>query len=689
MADSLLNRQLGKIHGLGPQTALRLESLGVRSCLDLARYFPRAYEDLTLLTPIGHLKEGVKTVVKAEVLQIASFRTPRRRMHIVEALLQDETGQIKAIWFNQPYVASQLKQHSTYFFATAPKPMDGVLSLIHPSIEDTERATLHSLKIVPTYPETKGVTSRMLRHFINQLMPDIKTLSDYLPTELVKKHKLMPLSQALAQIHSPENDAKLHLAQHRLAIDELISVQMAIHRVKLTSQHLLAPVIAPDIELIKRFLPQLPFELTARQKQSAWEIIQDMNHSQPMQRLLEGDVGSGKTIVAGLATLQAIADHKQVALMAPTEILAKQHFMKFTEYWANLGFKTALLTGSFAMTSQNGHAGKSSKTELKAELKAGTIDMIVGTHALIQEGVKFHELGLAIIDEQHRFGVTQRSDLVNKGHVPHLLSLTATPIPRSLALTVYGQLKISALTELPFGRQPITTKILKEEEREEAYKIIDKEVADGHQAFILTPLVENGVNPDKRSVTEEFSKVRRHFKSRRVGLIHGRLSGAEKTEVMEDFADGKVDILVATTVIEVGIDVPNATVILIENPENFGLAQLHQLRGRIGRGKHKSICILIPGPELTAEANERLEFFARNLDGFKLAEYDLKQRGPGNFFAMRQAGYGGLKIANLFDVATLKKSLTIAEELIATHPDILNNYYIVSQMPDEVTPHQE
>jgi ATP-dependent DNA helicase RecG len=680
---------LSAIKGLGPKTRELLDQkLGIRSQLELAYYFPRDYEDLTQITPINTLREGEKAVIKATILQIASFKTYRRGMHITEAILQDNTGQVKATWFNQPYLAKNMVKGVETIFIGTPKQTEAGYILAAPQMEKT--ADVLNQSFLPIYPETQGLTSKMMRGFISAIMTELVRVEDYLPENIRKDHKLLPLSTALREIHFPSSKKLLEDAKRRLALDELIFIQLAVTKLRSKNESLIAPVIEPDIELIKRFLPQLPFELTAKQKAAAWEIIQDLGTSHPMQRMLEGDVGSGKTVVAAIAALQAIDGGHQVGFMAPTEVLAKQHFDKFCGYYAALGFKVGLLTRSFAKICTNEHTEDTTKTELTGMIGRGEVDLLFGTHTLIQEKVSWHALGLAIVDEQHRFGVGQREALTRKGHAPHFLSLTATPIPRSLALTIYGDLKISILNEKPKGRLNILTRIFAPDARSKAIAFATKQIELGHQVFVLTPLIDDSDKVSKKAATSTFAEMQKIFGDKNVGLLHGKMKGHEKTEIMNDFAEGRLQVLVATTVIEVGIDVPNATVIMIENPEGFGLAQLHQLRGRVGRGSDQSYCILLPSEEINDEAKTRLEFFAGQNDGFKLAEYDMKTRGPGSFFTTRQSGFISLRLADLFDTESIKLAQEIAETVATDEPEIFNHPMVARNFIErDLTTHAE
>ncbi len=635
-------RPIGSLKGVGSVDETKLARLGIHTAGDLVRHFPRRYDDFSKIVPIRAMRPGNVTF-RGEIERVASRYARARKLHLTEAIISDGTGTVKAIWFNQPYLAKTIPTGSPVLVSGELKFKNNDLALQSPAIEVVAdgRIAKDTARIVPIYPETEGISSKQLRGLILPLIPLMSTLDETLPREVVSSAKLMPYAKAVAEIHFPATQASLTKARNRLAFEELWFLMLASLVIKHEIRTELATPIPFKVEAVRAVLDRLEFELTPEQKKAAWEIFQDMTRVNPMNRLLEGDVGSGKTIVATMAAVMAMASGFQASLMVPTEILARQHEAKIKPLLALLGYDTVLILGK-----QTAAERAAAITEL-AETKPL---LVIGTQALLTSAVEFSRLGLVIIDEQHRFGVQQRAALKAKsGHLPHLLSMTATPIPRSLQLTVYGDLDISIIEGLPPGRLPIITKALESRKRDEAYSFINEQIDAGRQSFVVCPLIEDSELSEAKSATSELERLAKGpFKKRRLGLLHGRLPVADKQAVMDQFARGELDVLVATSVIEVGIDIPNATVMLIEGAERFGLAALHQLRGRIGRGAHASHCFLA-AESRSPNALERIKALEKSQDGFRLAQIDLELRGPGQIYGRMQHGTLDLQLADIGD----------------------------------------
>ncbi|NOZ27824.1 MAG: ATP-dependent DNA helicase RecG [Chloroflexi bacterium] len=661
-----LDAPVTRLPGVGPRHAQRLAKLGIRTVRDLLWHFPRRYEDYSTLKTIDHLQVGEECTIIGNVWDVQSRRS-RSGREIVQAIIGDSTGTIQATWFN-PYMIRQLKPGRAIVLSGKIDTYLGRLVLTNPEWEPLDRQFIHTGRLVPIYPMTQGVSARWLRRLIKQTVDAwTPNIEDYLPDGVRERQDLMPLGQALAQIHFPDNWDLLEQARRRLSFDEFFFIQLGMLRQRHRWQHQPGRPLPANAEVMERFREALPFQLTRAQERALREILEDMAQSRPMSRLLQGDVGSGKTAVAAAAMWAAICNGAQAVLMAPTEILAEQHYRGLSRLFERLQHpegrpvRLALLTGSLP---------EGEKRQLHEAIAAGEVDIVIGTHALIQETVQFASLGLAVIDEQHRFGVAQRARLRQKGYNPHVLVMSATPIPRTLALTLYGDLDISVLDELPPGRQPIRTRWLRPLERERAYAFIRRQIEAGRQAFIICPLVEESESSDAKAAIEEHRRLQEEvFPDLKLGLLHGRMKGEEKDAVMQAFSRGELDILVATSVVEVGIDVPNATVILIEGAERFGLAQLHQFRGRVGRGEHPSYCILLSDAD-SGDSEERLKAMEQTQDGFILAQKDLELRGPGDFFGTRQSGLPPLHLAQLGDVRTLEAAREEAKRLFAVDPEL-------------------
>lgn len=647
-----LETKIEFLPGVGPKITPKLERLNIFKVEDLIYHLPRRYDDFKNVQPIAYLKKGDIAVIEAEITEIFSERTSRKKMHLTSVMLKDESGEISATWFNQPYLRKLLTIGQKLVFRGKIEFnfQSGKKYITSPIIE-------YRKGIYPIYSETAGITSKFLRKLVYGSFKFIENIEDPLPEDLIKKENLLSLDQSLRKIHIPLTEEDISKSKERLAFSELFDIILRFSLLKNKIRSSNAPNIPIKDDFLKNFVSNLPFKLTDGQRKSAWEILLDLNKNVPMNRLLQGDVGSGKTVVGAIAAAAAIDAGYQVCWMAPTEILANQHFSTISEIFKPFGYKVSLLTGS----------QKTAKDDDQ---------MIIGTHALIYKKSNFPRLALVIVDEQHRFGVKQRQMLKqNSDLIPHFLSLTATPIPRSLALALYGDLDISAISELPKNRQAIETRIVKESERRQMYDLVNSEVKAGRQAFVVCPLIESSKSKDnnnnqfqfvdeKKAVTKEFTNISKEiFPNFKVGLLHGKMKPQEKNNVMQEFSDGKINILVSTAVVEVGIDVPNATVMLIEGAENFGLAQLHQLRGRIGRGEHKSYCFLCPQKN-SSEENARLKALSETNSGFELAERDLKLRGAGEFWGVMQSGLADLKIADLSDTIMINRARKCALEIL-------------------------
>ncbi len=655
-----LDAPLTVLQGVGPRHARMLAHLGLHTLGDLLYYFPRRYEDYTQLKPIKNLWVNEQVTVIGTIQSVEGRSLREGKIHLVEAILNDGTGALRLAWFNQPWMVNRVKVGDHVSVSGKIDQYLGRLVMNNPEIESLEIEHLHTNRIVPVYSLTANLRQKWLRRIMNQVIPYWAVrVPDPLPAWIRQAADLMPLGEALRQAHFPDSHAELKRARQRLAFDEIFLLQMGVLRQKRDWQSATAtPFSAPE-EWMQACLQTLPFPLTTAQQRALAQIRRDLASGRPMNRLLQGDVGSGKTVIAALAAAIILQGGAQVAVMAPTSILAEQHFRTFSNLLPDIPVRLLI-----------GDTPESEKAEIRAALADGSLPMVVGTHALIEETVTFANLQLAVIDEQHRFGVEQRAALRRKGTTPHLLVMTATPIPRSLALTLYGDLDLTVMDELPAGRRPVQTYVLRPQERERAYTLIRSQIEQGRQAFIVYPLIEESekLNHLKAAVDDYERLSTEIFPDLRLGLLHGRMRPDEKERIMADFRDGHYHILVSTTVIEVGVDVPNATVMLIEGANRFGLAQLHQLRGRVGRGGAQSYCLLIPDRQDEVE-NERLQAMVETHDGFVLAERDLQQRGPGEFLGTRQAGFTtSLKMANLSDVALIEKARAHAQSLFEQDP---------------------
>jgi ATP-dependent DNA helicase RecG len=660
---------LETVKGVGAKTGEQFAAAGIHTVGDLVMFLPRVHEDFSVISTIADITPG-KMTIRARCESIAT-RPVRRGLRITTATLADETGKLQAVWFNQPYRATQLKPGEEFFFSGEFEFNYNRYQLTNPSAEKLSDMPVQTDRLLPVYRSIKGLKTTLVRKILAELRPLITMLPETLSASTIENQHMQSRADAYLSMHFPSSPSDIEKARERLGFEELFELLLASQLNRQENAKLKGWEIPFDQTVVKAFVAKLPFALTGAQRLSAWEILQDFEKAVPMNRLLQGDVGSGKTVVAGLAARQAAHEGFQTALMAPTEILATQHAETLQKLLSQFGVKVGLLTGSVK--------GESRKTLYKA-IADGSVHVVVGTHALIQETVIFHKLGFVVIDEQHRFGVKQRQELLKKSkHMPHLLAMTATPIPRSLALTVYGELDISILNELPKGRKPITTKIWSPNSRAQLYELVDKELTAERQAYVICSLIDNNPDNELKSVEAEYKKLQNSvFKHRTIGLLHGKMKSDEKEAVMSRFASGKIDILVSTTVVEVGVDVPNATVMLIEDADQFGLSQLHQLRGRVGRSVHQSYCYLVTSS--SAKPSERLREVEKSNDGFYLAEVDLKLRGPGEIYGRAQHGALNLQIATLADTKLIKRAQDAAKAFIQSGDDLLNYKELAKQV---------
>jgi len=763
MATVTPETPLSEIHGIPPRFLLKLKRLGIETVGELLRHFPTRYEDFSQIYKITDLIPGQEATVQGEIKDISGRRTWRRHLFLVEAVISDDSGSIRAVWFNQPYIRNVLQPGRLASFAgKVSASKDGELYLSNPTYELIKHgltrndeqidaddisenlrenlresvSPIHTGRIVPVYPETRGLTSKGIRYLIKPLLDEVRA-EEPIPDAILRREGFPEINAALHNVHFPNDIADALAAKKRFAFEDLFFLQLRNlrERLRLAKEH--APVIATDIPHVKKLIAELPFTLTFSQKAALWEILQNLAKPHPMNRLLQGDVGSGKTVVAAIAAIEAARAGYQTAFMAPTEILARQHYQTLLKLFGEFPAKgespldgragasggeggVALLTGSEARVSYGrGLQTEMKKTELQKAIAGGRVAIAIGTHALIQKTVTFPALAFIVVDEQHRFGVKQRAALIarhddhnydydrktpslssslsSSSFIPHFLSMSATPIPRTLSLTVFGDLDLSLITELPEDRKPIITKVVAPEHRAKAYQFIREQVHKGRQVFVICPRIERTTNDQQlttyalrtlemKNVTEEYEKLsKKIFPDLRVAMLHGRMLAKNKSatggkptkeKVMRDFADGKIDILVSTSVVEVGVDVQNASIMMIESAERFGLAQLYQFRGRVGRGAHQSFCFLFT--EATGKAaQQRLKSIVEAKNGFELAEKDLKIRGPGEFLGETQSGMPDLAMKAIQNPELVKRARDAAVEILEPDP-ALKNYPTLS-----------
>lgn len=682
-----LKTKVDKMNRVGETTARRLKSLGIETVLDLLYWFPFRYEDYRSIKKIKELVEGEMATVKVRVEHIGVKRSHRQRRTFAEALVSDESGSMKIVWFNQPFIAKNLSAGQEIYLSGKAKNSIWGIQLSSPAYEKVSaEKTAHTARLVPMYPLTQGITQKQLRFLVSEALPLAEKIPDWQSEEILDKYDFPNLSDALKGIHFPVDDQELKQSSDRLKFDELFLLQARAALGRKEKSSLGAMALTFKEKEIKELVDSLPFVLTKAQKIAAWDILKDTAEPHPMNRLLSGDVGSGKTVVAAIALYNAALNKVQSVLMAPTEILATQHYYSLNKLLSPYNVKIGLFTRGFRKL--NFIEGKVSKKEMLKHINLGEVQIMVGTHTLITDVVEFDKLALVAVDEQHRFGVNQRKIIKEKGERAHFLSMTATPIPRSLALMMYGDLSVSPINEMPKGRKKIITRLVEPKNREKAYEFIRKEIKSGRQVFVICSLVEQKEEgedlvasasyfraKEKKTVMNEYEKLsKKIFPDLRVGYLHGKLKTQEKEEIMDNFKSQQIDILVATSVVEVGVDIPNATIMMIEDAESFGLAQLHQFRGRVGRGDYQSYCFLFTENE-TQKSLERLSFFEKEDNGFRLAEKDLEIRGPGEVYGTEQSGMMKLRLAKLTDTEILKKAREAAE-MVASD---LNKYPVIKK----------
>jgi len=710
-----LSTPIENLPRIGPQYQKKLKKLGIKNIHDLFFHFPHRYEDFSKIIPISKVKPGETFCLQGKILEIKNSRTWKKRMILTQAIIEDKTGAIKVVWFNQPYLIRVLKAGDNVCLAGKVVLGEDGLYLTNPAYEKISPPSTfskksgggltHTGRIIPVYPETEGLSSRWLRYILKPLLLYFRDkIPETLPQKIIQENQLLEIKKAIWQIHFPDSTQLAKKAEERFSFEELFNLSLLVlsERQKLNKEKSVS--IPMNLDLLQNFISSLPFKLTNAQKKSAWQILKDLEKPRPMNRLLEGDVGSGKTVVAMMAALNVAKAGFQIAFMAPTEILAKQHFQEVAKLLKDFNLNLGLLTGKqdqFRSKKLKNEVVEISRKKLLEKTVKADIDILIGTHALIQKTVKFGKLGLVILDEQHRFGVEQRAklcksskDTKGKKIIPHLLSMTATPIPRTLALTIYGDLDISLIDELPQDRKKIITEVVAPANRKSAYDFIKKQVKKRRQVFVICPRIEpvetlNENLSDEavasslpfarlrlarvaevKAVKEEYEKLsKKIFPDLKVGMLHGKMKTKEKERIMKDLKAKKIDVLVSTSVVEVGIDIPNATVMMIEGAERFGLSQLHQFRGRVGRSKYQSFCFLFTDSP-AKKTSLRLKALLSCESGFLLSEKDLEIRGPGAVNGTRQWGIPDLAMASLKDIFLVEKVRQIAKKLLEEDPEL-------------------
>jgi ATP-dependent DNA helicase RecG len=666
-----LNSPVGSISPIAKKINARLKKLGIITVSDLVYYYPFRYDDFTKVKKIKDLVPGEVVTIEGRVDLIENRRSPVKRRNITEAVISDETGSIKVVWFNQSFLIKNIRPGNNIYLSGKVDVDFNSTQMVGPEYERARTDTSNTGRLVPIYPLTQGTTNKQIRFFVRSVLPLIRRVEDWVPQEIKDRLNLIDLNEALKQIHFPDNAELIKKARIRLKFDELFLVQLQKQSIKNKNKKTKSNKIEFKEREIKKFVDNLPFILTDDQRKSSWSILNDIQRIYPMNRLLDGDVGSGKTVVSAIAMLNVALNGYQSAYMAPTEILARQQYESLKKDYKDYNLKLALLTRSEQKICSSDE--KIKKADLFKKISSGEIDIIIGTHALIQNKVEFKELALVVVDEQHRFGVEQRAKLIqksgNKKTSPHFLSMTATPIPRTMHLAIYGDLDLSIIKEMPKDRKKIITKIVEPIGRSDSYKFIRNQVEEGRQVFVICPLIDESDKLGVKSVTKEYERLNEKiFPDIKIGKLHGKLKSAEKEEIMNDFLNNKIKILVSTSVVEVGVDIPNATVMLIEGSERFGLAQLHQFRGRVGRSKYQSYCLLF-SDSMSENTLNRLEALKECNDGFELAKRDLDFRGHGDIYGKMQSGVSEFKIASLSDFSIIQKANDEATRIMDKDPE--------------------
>ncbi|MEK9186077.1 MAG: ATP-dependent DNA helicase RecG [Patescibacteria group bacterium] len=679
-----LDTELANIKGIGEKFLIRLTKLEIKTVRDLLWHFPFRYEDYSKVYKIAELEPNQAVTIRGLVQKVATRQTWKKRMTIVEALITDETGGIKAIWFNQPYIAQALRVGIQANFSGKVSDGEDGVYLSNPAHETVRSSseTKHTAGLIPIYPETKRLTSKGLRFLVKPILRILEPLEDFIPKKILEKNNLPDINTALRTIHFPRTIDQAEIAKQRFAFEDLFLLQLNNLKIKHQISKIVTIPLPSNSSKVAEYINKLPFSLTGAQQRSLEEALSDLSHTQPMNRLLQGDVGSGKTVIAAIIAMVTASHGKQTAFMAPTEVLSRQHYRTLTKFFPYfpIGFLTSNEARAFY---GEGLEGKKSKAQLLKEINSGEIKIIVGTHALIQKNAKFHDLATVVVDEQHRFGVQQRAELVaRESRLPHFLSMSATPIPRTLSLTIFGDLDLSIIDEMPIGRKPVITKLVAPANRQKAYDFVREQIKNGRQAFVICPRIES-MEPKKddpdpvslisqkqtvlwdvKAVKQEYEKLsKKIFPDLRVAMLHGKLKSKEKDEIMTKFSGGEIDVLVSTSVVEVGVDVPNASIMMIEGADRFGLSQLYQFRGRVGRGEHQSYCLLFTDSDSQSTA-QRLEALIKARNGFELAEKDLQIRGPGQFLGDKQTGIPDLAMRSLTNMILVKAARDAAEEII-------------------------
>ncbi len=659
----MLNFPLTSIKGIWKKNLSGLKKLGLLTVKDLLFYFPTKYKDFSKIKKISRLKIGEEVVIKGKIVKTELKKTPRKRKTIFEIVVDDGSGLIKGVWFGKLYLSKILKENQIIYLAGKTYFDKYGFYFLEPIYEFESQLKIHLARIVPFYKETRGITSRYLRYLIQKILPLARKIEEPLPKEILRKYHLPEKSQAIFWLHQPKNFLQVKLAQKRFDFENLFLFQLLLTLKKRSLKRYSSPKIEIDKNFLNQILNSLPFKLTFDQTKVLFEILSDFKKSYPSNRLLEGDVGSGKTIVALIASMIVLKNKYQVAVLVPTEILAHQHFQTAIKFFSNFDFNFGLLLSKNCQIFSGGESAKVKKESLKREIKEGEIDLVFGTHALLYEEVSFKNLGFVVIDEQHRFGVKQRKKLVYQGDVlPHFLSMTATPIPRTLALAVYADLDLSIIKQMPKKRKVIT-KIVAQEGRGKVYQFIKEEIKKGSKVFVVCPLIEESKVLEAESVTKQYEKLKKFFGKEILGVLYGKMKPEEKQNVIKNFIEGRIKILISTSVVEVGIDIPEANIMIIEGAQQFGLASLHQIRGRIGRGGKMGFCFLFCD-KLTPSVKKRLKAIQEAKDGFELAKKDLEIRGPGEVLGKKQHGLPDKIMKVLNDPEILKLSKEVIDFIL-------------------------